>query len=444
MSPIVNRAYYHLSVSATVPSINQHGDSMKRVLKVVGGLAAVLIVLVLAFSVYVLAVWDHLNDRPAPEMTAHHDSAAIARGEYLFKVTWQCFGCHQSGAPDADAPPSGGQAFDLRSTGPGFGIYYSRNITPDSATGIGTWTDGQIVQAIREGVNRDRRTLFPIMPVDWLKGLSDEDALALAAYLRSIPPVHNEVPRREPTFFAKVLLALNVIKPTPPIVRPIVAPPRGATIEYGRYMATAASGCADCHTPRNLQNGQFYIDSLFAGGSIAFGEPEHGPVISYARNLRPDPTDEFGRWTEEQFIVAVTAGLRRDSTALVPQMPYAQYKFLAPDDLRAIYLYLQSFPPVRRTTPPVRYSSALESAQGSQRGKMLFEARCQSCHGEKGMGIRVTSVRLAEAVPLYTDEDLRNFVQEGQIDLKMPAFRKTLSRKDLDDIVAYIRSWRSR
>jgi mono/diheme cytochrome c family protein len=421
-----------------------HGDAMKRAFKVIGGLVAVLLVLLLACSAYVLAVWDRPNDRPAPEMAARHDSAAVARGEYLFKVTWQCFGCHQSGAPDADAPPGGGKVFDLRSTGPGFGIYYSRNITPDSATGIGSWTDGQIVQAIREGVNRDRRTLFPIMPVDWLKDLSDEDALAIVAYLRRIPPVRNAVPSREPSFFAKALLALNVIKPIPPIARPIVAPPRGVTIDYGRYMATAGAGCADCHTPRNLQNGQFYVDSLFAGGSIAFGEAEHGPVISYARNLRPSQTDQFGRWTEEQFIAAVTAGFRRDSTALVPQMPYAQYKFLAPEDLRAIYLYLQSLPPMRRTTPPIRYSSALESVGGAERGKMLFEARCQSCHGDKGMGVRVTSVRLAEAVLLYTDEDLRNFVQEGQVDLKMPAFRKTLSRNDLDDIVAYIRTWRSR
>jgi mono/diheme cytochrome c family protein len=414
---------------------------MKRALKVVGGFAGLLIVLFLAFSVYVLAVWDRANDRPAPEMAARSDSAAMARGEYLFKVSWQCYGCHQSGAPDADAPPSGGGVFDLRSTGPGFGIYYSRNITPDSATGIGRWTDGQIVQAIREGVNRDRRTLFPIMPVDWLRDLSDEDALAIVSYLRSIPPVRNAVPPGEPSFFAKALIALKVIKPIPPITTPVVSPPRGLTIDYGRYMATAAAGCADCHTPRNLQNGQFYTDSLFTGGSIAFGEAEHEPVISYARNLRPDNTDGIGGWTEEQFLVAVTAGFRPDSTALVPQMPYAMYKFLAPDDLRAIFLYLQSLPPVRRTTPPARYSSALESTRGAERGKLVFEARCQSCHGENGMGIRVTSVRLAEAVPSYTDEDLRNFVEEGQVDLKMPAFRKTLSRKDLDDIVAYIRTW---
>jgi mono/diheme cytochrome c family protein len=259
--------------------------------------------------------------------------------------------------------------------------------------------------------------------------------------LRTIPPVHNQVPPREPSIVAKALFAFGVIKPPSPVSSPILAPPAGVTAAYGRYFATAAAGCADCHTPRNLQNGQFYLDSLFAGGSIPLGAPEGSPSIAYARNIRPHDVDGIGRWSEEQFIRAVTAGFRPDSTALDPHMPYAHYKFLATDDLRAVYLYLKSLPPMRRTTPPQEYSREVHEAQGPARGKFLFEARCQSCHGEKGMGIRVTSVRLAEAVPLYSDDDLRTFVNEGQVDLKMPGFRKTLSRDQLDDIIAFIRTW---
>ena len=151
---------------------------MKRVLRIIAVIFTLLVIVLLGLAVYVLAAWDRLDERKPPQMTARRDSAAIARGEHIFKDTWQCWGCHASPASDGNSVPSGGQKFDLRKTGPGFGIYYSRNVTPDSATGIGAWTDGEIVQAIREGVRRDRHMLFPLMPVDWLKGLSDEDALA--------------------------------------------------------------------------------------------------------------------------------------------------------------------------------------------------------------------------------------------------------------------------
>jgi mono/diheme cytochrome c family protein len=417
---------------------------MTRAVKGIVGFAGIVIILVICVLAYVLAVWSRSIDRPAPVMAARHDSATVARGEYLFKVTWQCWGCHQSGSPDAGAPPSGGRLFDLRSVGPGFGMFYSRNITPDTATGIGTWTDGEIAQAVREGITKDRHLLFPIMPMDWLKDLSDDDVLSIVAYLRSIPPVHNPVPERQLLLPAKALIAFNILKPAPAITKPIVAPPAGATIEYGRYFATAAAGCADCHTPRNLQNGQFYLDSLFAGGSIAFGESEGSPSVSYARNIRPHDVDGIGRWTEKQFIDAVTAGSRPDSSVIDLHMPYAHFKFLAADDLRAVYLYLKSLEPIPRTTPPQRYSTKVLDSHGSVRGGLLFEARCQGCHGEKGIGTGVTSVQLAAVMPFYTDEDLRNFVREGQIDLKMPGFRKTLSRDQLDDIVAFIRTWEKR
>jgi len=417
---------------------------MTRAVKGILGFAGIAVILVICALAYVLAMWDKSVNRPAPVMVARHDSAAVARGEYLFKVTWQCWGCHQSGVPESDAPPSGGRAFDLRTTGPGFGVFYSKNITPDTATGLGAWTDGEIVQAIREGVNKDRQLLFPIMPADWLKDLSDDDVLAIVAYLRSIPPVRNPVPEHQRSLMAKALIAFNIIKPTPAITRPIVAPPAGPTIEYGRYLATAAAGCADCHTPRNLQNGQFYLDSLFAGGSFAFGEEEGSPSISYARNITPHDADGIGRWTEEQFTDAVTAGARPDSTALDPHMPYPHYKFFAENDLRALHVYLKSLEPIPRTTPMQRYSRKVEESRGSARGELLFEARCQPCHGEKGKGTRLTSGHLSAAMPFYTDEDLRNFVREGQVDLKMPAFRKTLSREQLDDLIAFIRTWEKR
>ena len=149
---------------------------MKRLLKWLGMAIAVLVAILAIVAVYVELAWNKPDKRLAPQMTAPRDSATVARGEYIFKHSWQCWGCHAT-SDDGNAPPSGGRVFDLRSVGPGFGIYYSRNLTPDSATGLGTWTDGEIVQAIREGVRKDRHVLFPLMPIDWLQGLSDHEFL---------------------------------------------------------------------------------------------------------------------------------------------------------------------------------------------------------------------------------------------------------------------------
>ncbi len=415
---------------------------MKRGLKIAGTVFTALVVIVLALAIYVQLAWDRAVDRPVPGMSAPRDSASIALGEHIFKDTWQCWTCHASPATDGNAPPSGGAVFDLRATGPGFGVFYSRNLTPDSATGLGAWTDGEIVQAIREGVNKDRRLLFPIMPVDWLKGLSDRDALALAAYLRSIPPVTNLVHTNEPSFVARILVTFGVIGPMPAITAPIAAPLPAPTPQYGRYFAMHGAGCADCHSPRNLSNGRFYDDSLFSGSSFAFGSPKLTPLTSYARNITPDDADGIGRWNEDQFIAAVTAGMRPDSTVLDPHMPYSGYKYLSDDEIRAVYLFLKSLPPIPRAVPPTAFSAQLQNARGVERGKLLYQARCLTCHGVEGTGARPTSVKLTDVAGSMTDQDLKDFIAGGQLNLKMPAFGKTLTPDEIGDVVACLRTWK--
>ena len=416
---------------------------MKRFMKITAILVGFLAVLAAGLVVYVQVSWDKRNNRPAPKMAALHDSATVARGEYIYRYTWQCWSCHSEGGSNPQGLPSGGQLFDLTKIGPGFGLYYSKNITPDSATGIGAWEDGEIVQAFREGVRKDRRTLFPLMPVDWLYRISDEDALALVAYLRSLPPVNKAVPPRSPSFAAKALLAFNVVSAMPVINGPIAAPPRGATTEYGKYAVTGLAGCADCHTPRDLNNGKFFMDSLFAGGTIPLGGPEGAPIISYSANLRAVLSSGPGQWTEEQFINAVTGGMRPDGTVLSPHMPYASYKFFDNEDLRAMYAYLSSLPRMVRDVPPTRYTDQVMAARGAARGRFLFGARCETCHGKRGSGSQATMAKLAEVAGSLSETDLREFISSGQANLNMPSFAKTLSNEELDDIIAFIRSWDS-
>ncbi len=413
----------------------------KRILKTLGWIAGTVLGVLLILIVYINARWDVTDGRPAPALNAPTDSATIAHGEYIFKYQVQCWGCHQAQPSGPGAPPSGGMLFDLTDVGPGFGKWYSRNLTPDVETGIGGWTDGEIVQALREGIRKDRTPLFPIMPIDWYHGMADEDILSVVAYLRTLEPVRNPVPVREPSFMAKALMAFGVIGPKDRITAPVVAPTRGVTPEYGRYIASNRADCADCHTPRNLQDGQFYMDSLFAGGTIKFGEPEGDNIYSYARNITPDVETGIGAWTEEQFLDAVTSGVRPDGTVLMPHMPYAYYKFWTQEDLRAVYAYLKTVPSFKRKTPAPEYSPLVHAAQGAERGDLLFQTRCQTCHGKNGSGAEATNVKLAEVAASLSDADLKEFIATGQMSLKMPPFGKTLTEKDLNDVVAFIRTW---
>jgi len=417
------------------------GKSVLKILAwVVGSIVGLLILLVL----YVQLRWDATDGRATQVLKAPADTASIARGEHIFKYQAQCWGCHTNGQGDANSPPSGGMLFDLTNVGPGFGKFYSRNLTPDVETGLGGWTDGEIVQAMREGISRDHSPLFPIMPLDWYNNMADEDVLAVVAYLRSLPPIKNPVPAREPSIVAKALFAFSVVKPKEPVSGPIVAPPRGITAEYGKYVSSQLAGCADCHTPRSLDDGHFYFNSLFAGGSFPFGEDTDEPFLSYARNLTPDMETGIGSWTEDEFLTAVTAGVRPDSTVLSAHMPYAYYKMLHPDDLQAIYVYLKTLPPFKRKTVPNAINPRVSIPVGVERGKLLFTYRCQVCHGKEGDGAPPTNVKLAEVAASLTDEELIEFVSDGQLNLKMPAFGKTLSKDELKEIVAYIRTWDSK
>lgn len=151
---------------------------LKLTLKILGSLVALILLLVVGVVVYVQAMWDKPNDRPLREMKASGDPATVSRGEFLYKYTATCWVCHSPNRQIHELP-SGSAAEDLRDFGPGFGKFYMKNITPDNETGIGTWTDGEIVRAIREGVGKDGHTFF-IMPSRAFNKLSDDDALAIA------------------------------------------------------------------------------------------------------------------------------------------------------------------------------------------------------------------------------------------------------------------------
>jgi mono/diheme cytochrome c family protein len=415
------------------------GKWLRRILKGLGIVVGILVVLVIGLLIYVQVTWDRPVSRAAPQMTAPMDAQTVARGEYLYNYTLGCWSCHGSqGSHSPGEPQAGGLEFDATDIGPGFGFFYASNITPDPETGIGAWSDGELVRALREGLDREGYLIFPIMEAEWYRGLSDEDALALVAYMRSLPPVRNEVPANRLSFAARALMAVGIVKPQPPVTAPVVAPSPGATAEYGEYLASHASMCAGCHTPRSPNTGKYDMTRPLAGGAFPF--PEEG-FSTTGSNLTPDAATGIGNWTEEQFMTAMRTGLRPDSTVMLPFMPWPVYARWSQEDLRAVWLYLRSLEPIAHQVPSSTLTGDAAMGTGVTRGQALYSVYCIVCHGDKGAGSLLTTVSLKDAATGMDDAKLARFITEGVPGTSMPGFGKTLTDEQIADLVAFVRTW---
>jgi mono/diheme cytochrome c family protein len=185
-------------------------------------------------------------------------------------------------------------------------------------------------RAIRHGVSHDGRGLA-LMPSGIFYYLSDEDLGALIAYLKSLPPMDNELPKSELGPLGRVMLALGQLPPevTVPDVHVIdhyaprpVPPEPGVTVEYGEYLANS---CTLCHGA-NL-NGQTIRE---------------GPNVYVALNLTPG--GEVGCWSEEQFIATMRTGVTPGGHPLKDFMPWKYFGQMTDDEIKAVWLYLQSLP----------------------------------------------------------------------------------------------------
>jgi cytochrome c553 len=230
------------------------------------------------------------------------------------------------------------------------------NITPDPETGIGTWTDGEKIRAIREGIHKDGSALFPMMPYEEYRYMADEDVHALVAYLNSLPPVRHESPRPTLSFPLPLL-----IKGTPqPVTKPVALPDRSNQVQYGEYLTTIGV-CVVCHT--QAERGSMDRTKLFAGGR-RFDVLGNTVITS---NITPDKQTGIGDWDLDRFLKRFHE--HRVSAETLPAfdkqlftlMPWRELALLPDDDLSAIYAYLRTQRPVENKVvphPPVQTSSA--------------------------------------------------------------------------------------
>lgn len=279
---------------------------------------------------------------------AANDSLAkhVQRGEYLATHVTNCVDCHSQRNFDYYSGPlkpgtigMGGFVFDQRFGIPG--VVYAKNITPDTATGIGNWTDAEIARAITQGVSKNGDTLFPIMPYPHFNGMTKEDVYDIVAYLRTLKPIYNKVPDR------KLMIPAGAVYP--PFVKPSIdsnrMPPYEDKVNYGGYLVNTAA-CMDCHTP--MEKGKFVMEKMFAGGFLF----DMGTFKVNSANLTPDSTTGIGAWSEAMFLSRFTS--KRDSAAIYYNpgksntlMPWTLFSKMDDYDIKAIYAYLRTLKPVK-------------------------------------------------------------------------------------------------
>jgi mono/diheme cytochrome c family protein len=260
----------------------------------------------------------------------------LERGRYLVEVLGACGNCHTPKGPEGDLPGkdlAGG--FQLDDT---FGTWITPNITSDPDTGIGRWTDDEVIRAIREGRGRDGKTLGPPMPFDMYRRLADSDVRAMVVYLRTVPGVRNVVRRSR--------YAIPLPASYGPPVGSVPDPPRHDPVKYGEYLAGPVAHCMECHTPF-LPEGRPDTSRVGAGGFRMAGP--WGVV--YTANLTSDVETGLGAWKDGEIIASIY-GARRGGGRVLPPMPIQHYsQGIAEGDLSAIIAYLRTLPAVRNQVP---------------------------------------------------------------------------------------------
>jgi len=383
-----------------------------------------------------VALADYHGADPTGAPAALAQASLVERGAYLARAA-DCLVCHSTAG---GKPYAGGLEFKLP-----FGSLYSTNITSDKETGIGNYSDADFLNAVHRGIRRDGARLYPAMTFTSYSYMTDADALAIKAYLFSLPPVR--APARANTlafpFNQRWTLAFwSTLFNRDTRFEPDTA--KSPEWNRGAYLAEALAHCGECHTPRNLA---FALDNRkkFAGALTAGWR---------AYNVSSDKQTGVGGWRDDDLIAYLAVGhAAGHGTASGPMGEAVDHSFsqMAPEDIRAMVAYLRSVPPVASTDLPAAPAPAAPASHkdggdaSNARGKMVFEGACVSCHGWTGESPISPFATLtgAEAVNDPGATNVAQIVLSGTMRhtpgaVSMPAFGNAYSDDEIAAVANYV------
>ena len=326
-----------------------------------------------------------------------------------------------------------------------FGTLYSTNITPDKETGIGNYSDQDFLNAVQRGVRSDGTRLYPAMPFPSYTYMTDSDALAIKAYLFSLPPVHAAAlentlgfPFNQRWLMGFWSAFFNENRRFQPNTAQSPEWNRGA------YIAEALAHCGECHTPRNLA---FALDNRNKFRGSVYGW--------YAFNITSDKRSGIGDWSDDELRGYLAAGHASDrGTAAGPMGEAVDKSFseMAPADIRALVTYVRSVPPIAsadlpaRLAPPAPASPKEGNTTADAVGKRVFEGACVSCHDWTGVselspfatiaGTRGVNDRSATNVVQIVISGTTRHTPDGV--LSMPPFGNAYSDNEIAAVANYV------
>jgi nicotinate dehydrogenase subunit B len=405
--------------------------------KPLGAFASAAAMAAAVVSIAALALpWRSIAPIARPDPLAY-SAATIAKGQQLAALG-DCAVCHTQANGAINA---GGRAIETP-----FGIIYSTNITPDPETGIGAWSYPAFERAMREGIHRDGKHLYPAFPYNHFAKTSDADLQALYAYLMAQPAVKSLSPETKLAFpfnLRPLMAGWNALFHSGATFAP--DPAQSAAWNRGAYLVEGLGHCGACHSPRNALGAE-KTDAYLAGG-VAEGW-EAPPLTSLSQAPIP--------WSEDELFAYLRSGESRfHGVAAGPMAPVVKELAALPDDdIRAMAVYLGSFndTPIGKAEQEA-LAAKLETSTGTQivsassAGARLYEGACAVCHKVGGAPLFGARPSLALNSNLHSaaPDNLIQVILHGvsapvSSDLGyMPGFKDSFNNRQIADLVSWLR-----
>ncbi|KAE8761939.1 c-type cytochrome [Paraburkholderia madseniana] len=392
----------------------------------------------------------HADNAAQPDNAAATPAAAtssdlVKRGEYLARAG-DCVACHTA---DKARPFAGGLPINTP-----FGTIVTPNITPDPDTGIGQWSDADFLRAMHEGVGKSGERLYPAFPYAEYTKVTDQDVLAIRAYLNTLTPIHYAPPSNSLKFpfnLRWLMVFWNLFNFDEG--RFVPDPKQSAEWNRGAYLVQGLAHCEECHTPRNFTQG-LKTSSRFSGAVQAGW---------HAYNITSDKTSGVGNWSDDDLVAYLSTGAapgRANAAGPMAEVVTDSTQYLTHEDVRSIVTYLRSVPPINGGesrprdqwgNPAVDDVTALRGTKiNAVNGAQLFIANCATCHNWTGQGVGASapgaypSLIHNSAVGASDANNLAMVILHGvsrttkQADVLMPAFGTQLTDDQVAAITNYV------